>query len=246
VKAALAEIRARGQNAPRGGRENPSGDRRYCFDGAFMNQVTFLAFAIVSFIGIATPGPTVLLALTNGSRFGVRRACFGMMGAMLSDFVLIGAVGLGLDALLAASQFWLSAVKWIGVGYLAYLGLLLLHSEGTVSQSPQAQSAGESGAARSVFLKCFLVAVTNPKGYLFFSAFLPQFVAPSAPQAAQYLILALIFTSIDFLVMFGYAMLGARAIRVLKRSGALWLDRLCGAALLTLAGSLAFYRRASA
>jgi threonine/homoserine/homoserine lactone efflux protein len=55
-----------------------------------MNQVTFLAFAIVSFIGIATPGPTVLLALTNGSRFGVRRACFGMMGAMLSDFVLIG------------------------------------------------------------------------------------------------------------------------------------------------------------
>jgi threonine/homoserine/homoserine lactone efflux protein len=242
VKAALAEIRARGQNAPRSARENPSGDRRYCFDGAFMNQVTFLAFAIVSFIGIATPGPTVLLALTNGSRFGVRRACFGMMGAMLSDFVLIGAVGLGLGALLAASQFWFLAVKWIGVGYLAYLGLLLLRSEGTVSQSPQAQS----GATRSVFLKCFLVAVTNPKGYLFFSAFLPQFVAPSAPQAAQYLILALIFSSIDFLVMFGYAMLGARAIRVLKRSGALWLDRLCGAALLTLAGFLAFYRRASA
>lgn len=31
---------------------------------------------------------------------------------------------------------------------------------------------------------------------------------------------------------------------LLRRSGALWLDRLCGGALLSLAGALAFYRRA--
>ena len=211
-----------------------------------MNEVTLLAFAIVSFIGIATPGPTVLLALANGSRFGVRRACFGMMGAILSDFVLIGAVGVGLGALLAASQFWFSATKWVGVGYPAFLGVALLRSKGAASQLSQTQSANGSDAPLSIFLKCFLVAATNPKGYLFFSAFLPQFIAPAGPQAAQYLILALIFAAIDFLVMFGYAMFGARAVRALKRSGALWLVRLCGAALLTLAGSLAFYRRACA
>jgi threonine/homoserine/homoserine lactone efflux protein len=53
-----------------------------------MTALTLVAFTLVSLIGIATPGPTVLLALTNGSRFGMRRAGFGMAGAMLSDVVL--------------------------------------------------------------------------------------------------------------------------------------------------------------
>lgn len=61
-----------------------------------MADMTLLAFAVVAIIGIATPGPTVLLALANGSRFGIHRAMIGMAGAVLSDFVLIGVVALGL------------------------------------------------------------------------------------------------------------------------------------------------------
>ena len=68
-----------------------------------MNQ-TLLIFSIVAFVGIATPGPTVLLALTNGSRFGVRASLPGMAGAVLSDCVLISAVAVGLGGLLAASE----------------------------------------------------------------------------------------------------------------------------------------------
>jgi threonine/homoserine/homoserine lactone efflux protein len=209
-----------------------------------MLNLTILAFALVSFIGIATPGPTVLLALTNGSRFGIRTACLGMAGAVLSDFVLIGAVALGLGALLAASEFWFAVVKWIGVGYLTFLGIMLLRSKGTLDVLHTGGSTGSS--SRAIFLKSFFVAVTNPKGYLFFSAFLPQFVIPELPQFPQYLALALTFALIDFAVMFGYAVLGSRAVRLLKKSGALWLDRVCGGALLALAGSLAFYRRANA
>ena len=92
---------------------------------------TLLVFSLVAFIGIATPGPTVLLALTNGSRYGVRASLPGMLGAVLSDFVLIAAVAVGLGALLAASEFWFSVVKWVGVAYLAYLGVRLLRSKGT-------------------------------------------------------------------------------------------------------------------
>jgi threonine/homoserine/homoserine lactone efflux protein len=211
-----------------------------------MTDIALLAFAIVSFIGIATPGPTVLLALTNGSRYGVRRAGFGMAGAVLSDAVLIGAVALGLGALLAASAFWFAVVKWLGVAYLAFLGILLLRSKGVLNEVPPASAGRGAGSACSLFLKSFLVAVTNPKGYLFFSAFLPQFVVPAAPQMPQYLALGAVFASIDLLVMLGYASLGSRAVRLLKRSGALWLDRICGGAMLALAGSLALYRRASA
>ena len=210
-----------------------------------MTSVTLLAFAAVAFIGIATPGPTVLLALTNGSRYGMRRALPGMIGAVLSDFVLIGAVALGLGALLAASEFWFSVVKWLGAAYLAFLGIQMLRSTGSIGRAlDDAQSAGRT-TAKAIFTKSFLVAVTNPKGYLFFSAFLPQFIDPSAPQAQQYMLLAMIFAGIDFMVMVGYAALGTQAVRVLKTSGAAWLDRICGGALLALAGSLAFYRRAA-
>ncbi|MCD2184230.1 LysE family translocator [Rhizobium sp. GN54] len=212
-----------------------------------MVGTTVFAFALVAFIGITTPGPTVLLALSNGSRFGVRRACLGMVGAVLSDFVLIGAVALGLGALLAASEFWFSVVKWLGAGYLAFLGVMLLRSKGTLDAALQpVDSTTDTGTSRSIFLKSFLVAVTNPKGYLFFSAFLPQFIDPAAAQAQQYLVLAIVFAGIDFIVMFGYALLGAQAVRMLRRSGAVWLDRICGGALLALAGSLALYRRAGA
>jgi threonine/homoserine/homoserine lactone efflux protein len=206
-----------------------------------MNQ-TLLIFSIVALIGIATPGPTVLLALTNGSRFGVRASLPGMAGAVLSDFVLISAVAVGLGSLLAASEFWFSTVKWIGVAYLGYLGIRLLRSKGTLTV-PDGMSTTSEITARSIFLRSFLVAVTNPKGYLFFSAFLPQFITPSEPQFSQYAVLAFTFAFIDFFVMFAYASAGAQAIRLLRAKGVLWLERACGGALLALAGSLAFYRR---
>ncbi|MDN7879373.1 LysE family translocator [Burkholderia aenigmatica] len=210
-----------------------------------MHETTLLIFAAVAFVGIATPGPTVLLALTNGSRYGVRRAAYGFAGAMLSDFVLIIAVALGLGALLMASAFWFSVVKWLGAAYLAYVGIRLLMSKGSLDVAA-AHDGAASGRNASIFAKSFLTAVTNPKGYLFFSAFLPQFLDPSAPLAPQYVALAVTFALLDGAVMFGYALLGARAVRLLKRAGALWLERTCGAMLLALAGSLAQYRRHAA
>jgi threonine/homoserine/homoserine lactone efflux protein len=98
---------------------------------------------------------------------------------------------------------------------------------------------------RRIFARSFLVAVTNPKGYLFCSALLPQFIDASAPQWPQYAAIAGVFAGLDFLVMLGYAVVGARAVRLLRQRAVLWLDRSCGAALLALAGSLAFFRRAS-
>jgi len=209
-----------------------------------MNTSTLAVFALVAFAAIVTPGPTVLLALSNGSRHGVRRSVPGMFGAVLSDFVLVGAVALGLGALLAASEFWFSVVKWVGAAYLAWLGLRLLRSKGGLDLSQLDERQG-AVTGRRIFARSFLVAVTNPKGYLFCSALLPQFIDASAPQWPQYATIALVFAGMDFAVMMGYAVLGARAVRLLRQRAVLWLDRSCGAALLALAGSLAFYRRSA-
>jgi homoserine/homoserine lactone efflux protein len=210
-----------------------------------MHETTLAVFAAVAFVGIATPGPTVLLALTNGSRYGLRRAAYGFAGAVASDFVLISAVAIGLGALLAASTFWFSVVKWVGAAYLAYVGARLLMSRGSFELDDE-QASGGRQRNRAIFLKSFLTAVTNPKGYLFFSAFLPQFITPASPLAPQYVVLAITFAGLDLAIMFGYALLGARAIRLLRRSGARWLERACGGMLIGLAGSLALYRRHAA
>ena len=236
-----------------------------------MNATSLLLFAAVALAVIATPGPTVLLALINGSRYGVRRSVPGMLGAVASDFVLVGAVALGLGALLAASEFWFSVLKWVGALYLAWLGVRMLRSSyaaptlvtSCTSLPPKGANfprggpsencgfelpAGEVEAAprnsRAIFMKSFLVAATNPKGYLFCSALLPQFIDPAAAQAPQYITIALVFGGLDFSVMLAYAFVGARALRLLKAGATRWLDRICGAALLSLAASLAVYRRA--
>lgn len=205
-----------------------------------LNLTTLVLFSLVAMATIATPGPTVLLALSNGARLGVRRALPGMLGAVASDCVLVGSVAVGLGALLAASEFWFSVVKWVGVAYLAWLGLRMLRSGGI----DLAVEAGDPQASpRKVFMKSFLVAVTNPKGYLFCSALLPQFIDSATPQALQYLALGTVFCALDFTIMFGYAAIGARAVSLLRRRALLWMDRTCGAILLALAGSLALYRR---
>ena len=211
-----------------------------------MQLSTLLVFSLVALVAIATPGPTVLLALANGSRYGVRRSLPGMLGAVASDFVLVGAVALGLGALLAASEAWFAALKWLGAAYLAWLGLRLLRSDGGIGQAAgqPAQDTAPSSTAWTLFRRCFLVAVTNPKGYLFCSALLPQFIDAQAPLVPQYATIAVVFAALDFAVMWAYAFAGAHAMRLLRRRAVLWLDRSCGGALLALAGSLALYRKA--
>ena len=210
-------------------------------------ELSLLTFALLALVVVLTPGPTVLLALSNGSRFGIATAGYGIAGAAFSDAVLITAAGLGLGALLAASVFWFSVVKWIGVGYLVWLGVQMMRSSGQLE--PVATRSEDNRSATlhnsvAVFRKSFLVAVTNPKGYLFFTAFLPQFLTPTEPMFQQYVALALIFIAVDVIVMAAYAGLGAKAVQFLSNRGALWIDRICGGFLVVLGLALALLKRA--
>ena len=101
-------------------------------------------------LAAATPGPTVLLALSNGSRWGLRAALPGMAGAVLSDAVLIAAVGLGAGALIAQSAFGFAVIKWAGVAYLAWLGLRLLFDMGKAAGSANHATQQPTGAVAGV------------------------------------------------------------------------------------------------
>ena len=209
-----------------------------------MTLTTLFLYTVACLAVTVTPGPTMLLALSNGASRNWRIAAAGIAGAALSDLLLIGAVSVGLGAVLAASETLFSLIKWVGVVYLAWLAVQLWRSrpEEVSADMPVGNRLGIGKA----FMRSLLVAISNPKGLLFFSAFLPQFIDTAAPQAPQYLTLALLSAALDIVVMACYAAGGAQAARLLTCQGLRRLNRACASVMLSLAAFLALYRRSSA
>ncbi|EBR4568306.1 LysE family translocator [Salmonella enterica] len=207
-----------------------------------MSLTALMAFALIMSAGIVTPGPTVLLSLNNAARFGIKRAIWGISGAVVADVLLVALVWLGLGVVLAASETLFVTLKWLGAVWLAFTGLRMLLSSdtslpgtgGTVVPAPQA-----------LFLKSFFVAISNPKYYIFMTALLPQFVNMTQPALPQYASLAAIIVSIDVTVMLSYAALGKKSVSIWKANGIRWMNRISGTFLLILAGSVALYRKSS-
>lgn len=206
---------------------------------------SLLLFSTLALVTVATPGPTTLLALNHGARHGVGATLPGVAGAVLSDAVLIAAVAAGLGGLLARSATAFELLRWTGVAYLAWLGWRLLHAPATPSPAAGAPAApARSERPRAVFRRSFTVAVTNPKGYLFFSALLPSFILPAEPLLPQYGLLAAVFAGIDGAVLLAYALAGAAGARRFGGPRALrHLDRASGLTLLALASGMALWQR---
>lgn len=208
---------------------------------------SLLLFGGLALVTVATPGPTTLLALNHGARHGVGAALPGVAGAVLSDAVLIAAVAAGLGGLLATSATAFELLRWTGVLYLAWLGWRLLRTPDTSSAAGLADAAAAPPAQRerpaAVFRRSFTVAVTNPKGYLFFSALLPSFIDPAAPLGPQYALLAAVFAGIDGAVLLAYAAAGAAGARRFGAGAQRRIDQASGLVLITLAGALALWRR---
>lgn len=205
-----------------------------------MEISTLLIYIVAAGAVMMVPGPSMLLALNNGASHGLRVAAFGMAGAALSDLILIAAVGCGLGALLQASEQLFSLVKWLGAAYLLYLAWVLWRAPTRALQYAPGTAAA---SGRSAFLRALLVGLSNPKGLLFFSAFLPQFIRPDEPVVLQYLILAITSAAIDCVMMTVYAVGGRHAMRSFSARVMKWINRGCAGMLATLALGLSLYRR---
>lgn len=204
-----------------------------------MDATTLFLYVVTVSAVMMTPGPSMLLALNNGASHGMRIATCGIAGAALSDLILIGAVGCGLGALLQASEQLFSVVKWGGAAYLLYLAWVLWKAP---TQALAQQSTASMASGRSAFMRSLFVGLSNPKGLLFFSAFLPQFVRPDEPVAQQYMVLALVSAAIDCVMMAIYAFGGRHAMRTFSARVMLWVNRSCAGMLAVLAVGLSLYR----
>ena len=205
------------------------------------STLTLYAFAWLALAII--PGPTTLLTLTNGFTKNKILIGSGIIGATISDVTLILAASIGLGALLSASQALFSLVKWIGVAYLAYLAWKLWNAKPHTLLPSGANTWPQTHTPQQAFLRSLLVTISNPKGLLFFSAFLPQFIELNTPLAPQYFAFAITTALIDILVMTCYATGGIQLAKLLTTSGIKKLNRCCAAFMAFLAAGLALYRK---
>jgi len=211
-----------------------------------MTLETLLLYCAASLALAVTPGPTMLLALSNGIAGGMRRAVWGIAGASLGSSAVIAVVALGLGSLLAASEWLFNALRAGGVAYLLWLGMKLWRAQPPDVRATVADAPRQALQGRIALLRSLAVALSNPKALLFFAAFLPQFVDTARPQASQYLILAAVFVGIDTGVMLAYAAAGTQAVRWLSSRSLRALNRGCAAGMWLLAATLAAWRRPGA
>lgn len=174
-----------------------------------------------------TPGPNGLLALTHGACFGLRRTVATVMGGAIGFLVLIAASLAGMGALLAASEAAFTAAKWIGAAYLVYLGVRVWRSPAPLVAVSDAAAAGPEADPRRMFVRGFLVAASNPKGLIFFAAFLPQFIVPGTPFAAQLLVFGGTFVAVEVAYELLLAGAAQRIAPWLGRHGR-WFNRAAG------------------
>ncbi|HET9820409.1 MAG TPA: LysE family translocator [Burkholderiaceae bacterium] len=195
---------------------------------------------LVAAIGLSlTPGPNSLLALTHGALHGSRRTLFTVAGGALGFVLLIGLSMLGIGALLAASAGALAVLKVAGGAYLVWLGVQLWRAP-PIRLEPGAD-AGEAAHALVLFRQGFLTAASNPKGLLFYGAFLPQFIDGTKPLLPQFLGLAATFVGVEIVFE---ALLAALAHRIrpwLQRAGR-GFNRGCGGMFIGIGAALPLTR----
>ena len=200
----------------------------------------WFAFVAASAILLIIPGPTILTVISYSMSHG-RRANVPLVAAVaLGDSTALLVSLLGLGALLATSAFWFTVVKWVGGLYLLYLGIRLLRA-GITSTEMAAPAA--PGSRWRLFANTYLVTALNPKGIVFFVAFLPQFISPAADVTRQLWVLATTFVAMAALNATLYAVFAASARKLLSSPRAQRRFNLAGGSLLSAAGFWALMAR---
>jgi threonine/homoserine/homoserine lactone efflux protein len=205
-----------------------------------MTLATYLLYVAAVALLIVTPGPTMLMCMTNSINHGPRRAMTSVAGAVTAVLGVMVLSAMGLGALLATSETAFTTAKVIGAAYLIWLGIRTFRSD-TVLKVDESAVAPR----RSFYLQGFLVGASNPKAVLFFAAFFPQFLNPGAPILPQFAALALTFMAMEFTVLTTCALGVSRLVPLLQSSRPVrWINRICGG-LFTLMGGLLLLSRRS-
>ncbi len=173
---------------------------------------TLLLFLATTFVVVLSPGPAAIAVTAEAASNGFKRSTWVILGIATANIVFFVLSATGIAALIIASHTIFTAIKWVGVLYLLYLGLGAIFSEsGPIKIKP---SNIEKGKPHKVFLRGFILEISNPKALIYFSALLPQFINISNPLVPQLVILCAITIFIDFFCYSLYGYLGFKSVNV--------------------------------
>jgi homoserine/homoserine lactone efflux protein len=203
--------------------------------GRAMSLELYLAFVVASAVLILIPGPNVALIVANSVAHGPRYGLLTVLGTTSAGVIQLVLTILGMTTLLTVMAEWFDWLRWIGVVYLVYLGIRAWRA----APIDLTKARPEPRSARNIYLRGFLVSLTNPKTLLFYGAFLPQFVDLRANVTAQLAILAVTILALALTLDGAWALAASRFRVALSVNGKI-RNRITGGLLVGAGVGLAF------
>ena len=194
-----------------------------------MSLELYLAYVAATTILLIIPGPTILLVVSYALSEGRRAALSTVAGVGLGDLTaMVLSLG-GLGALMATSATAFTIVKWLGAAYLVWLGIKMWRTRPVPLEEGLADAPIRVPRRhRDMLVQAWIVTALNPKGIVFFMAFLPQFLVPGQPVLPQFLLLGGTFLILAVVNAALYALLAGslrgrigspRGLRLINRAG---------------------------
>jgi threonine/homoserine/homoserine lactone efflux protein len=202
----------------------------------------WLAFTLASTILLIIPGPTILTVISYSVSHGYRVKVPLIIAVALGDSTALALSLLGLGALLTESASWFQVVKWAGGLYLIFLGVKLIRAG--IKPTEFQRDIGYASSWK-LFINTYLVTALNPKGIVFFVAFLPLFIDAGSSISQQLWILAITFVALATFNATLYAVFAGKARQLLSSPKTQRIFNVTGGTLLSVAGLWALSARHS-
>lgn len=176
-----------------------------------------LAFALVSFVLIAIPGPNVMFVVSRSLMLGRVAGVGTAVGGQVGVYAQVVAVAFGIGALVERSVALFTVIRLAGAAYLIWLGVQAVRHRRALRAV--LDQAVETRTMARIVRDGFVVGVSNPKAIVFFVAVLPQFTdRPAGHVAVQMLGLGAVFLAIAVLTDVSWALAAGSARAWIARS----------------------------
>ena len=202
-----------------------------------MTVATLIAFIVTSLILDFTPGPAVLKVVGDSMTHGWRRTQPSIAGILVANAMYCLLSVAGLAALVLAFPVLFDAIKWIGMLYLAWIGLRTIY--GALFASTARPSAAPVSSPGRLFYSSFVLQGANPKAVLYYVAVLPAFAGDDEHAARWLLLLGVLEIAMEYPALLFYALIGGSLSAFVSRRLPRALDAVAGIAVMGAAAMVA-------
>ncbi|WP_018248816.1 LysE family translocator [Orenia marismortui] len=169
-----------------------------------------IMFSTGVFLASIVPGPTTILALNNGTKYGMRNVIISALGNLMGTWIqaILSLTGIGI--VLAKSEMMFNIIKYLGVLYLIYIGIRSFFQKTDFIIKENKKFRNSHISSRNLFLEALLVTLGNPNAIIFFLALFPQFIKIGESSLIKIIISFLILSIIAFSCMMIYGLVGEK------------------------------------